>query len=130
MLYRCPKDETVRFHSGPSTTQRFSLEAFQFVSGQVEPYLYVHCEVVLCNVTDVKPICRKDCSDPLVDSRQKRAVNTDIYDLEKGPIVILRDSEYSFEEKSEHVDEAAQNPSKRETNYNVFKEQCSVLHFP
>ena len=130
MLFRCPKDETVRFHSGPSTTQRFSLEAFQFVNGQVEPYLYVHCEVVLCNVTDDKPSCRKDCSDPLIDSRRKRAVNTDIYDLEKGPIVLLRDSEYSFEEEPENEDEAAQNPGKRETNYNFFKGQFSVLHFP
>ena len=99
------------------------------MNGQVEPYLYVHCEVVLCNVTAVKPNCRKDCSDPLVDSRQKRAVNTDIYDLEKGPIIILRDSENSFEEKPENEDEAAQNPGKRETDY-VFKEQCSVLYFP
>ena len=76
--FRCPKDETVRFHSGPSTTQQFSFEAFQFLNAQVEPYLYVHCEVVLCNLTDAEPSCRKDCSDPLVDSRQKRAVNTDI----------------------------------------------------
>lgn len=116
ILDGCPKDETLRFHSGPSTTQRFSLDAFQFVNGQVEPYLYVHCEVVLCNVTDAKPNCRKDCSDPLVDSRQKRAVNTDIYDLEKGPIVILRDSEYSFEEKAENDDEAAQNPGNHPSN--------------
>ena len=100
------------------------------MNGQVEPYLYVHCEVVLCNVTDAKPSCRKDCSDPLIDSRRKRAVrNTDIYDLEKGPIVLLRDSEYSFEEKPENEDEAAQNPGERETNYNVFKGQFSV-HFP
>ena len=114
--FRCPKDETVRFHSGPSTTQRFSFEAFQFVNGQVEPYLYVHCEVVLCNLTDAKPSCRKGCSDPLVDSRQKRAVNTDIYDLEKGPIVLIRDSEYSFEDEPENEDQAGQKQGKRETN--------------
>ena len=114
--FRCPKDETVRFHSGPSTTQRFSFEAFQFVNGQVEPYLYVHCEVVLCNLTDATPSCRKDCSGPLVDSRQKRGVNTDVYDLEKGPIVLLRDSKYSFEGEPENEDEARQNQGKRETN--------------
>ena len=116
--FRCSKDETVRFHGGPSTTQRFSFEAFQFLNGQVEPYLYVHCEVVLCNLTDAEPSCRKDCSDPLVDSRQKRAVNTDIYDLEKGPIVLLRDSEYSLEDKPENEDEAGQNQGKRETYWN------------
>lgn len=112
---RCPKDETVRFHSGPSTTQRFSFEAFQFMNGLVEPYLYVHCEVELCNLTDAKPSCMKDCSDPRVDTRQRRAVNTDIYDLEKGPIIIVRDSEDSFEdepENEEEVDEKQGNPEK------------------
>lgn len=116
ILDGCPKDETVRFHSGPSTTQRFSFEAFQFVNGQVEPYLYVHCEVVLCNLTDAKPSCRKDCSDPHVDSRQKRAVNTDVYDLEKGPIVLLRDSKYSFEDDPENEDEARQNQGNQPSN--------------
>jgi len=86
------------------------------VNGQVEPYLYVHCEVVLCNLTDATPSCRKDCSGPLVDSRQKRGVNTDVYDLEKGPIVLLRDSKYSFEGEPENEDEARQNQGKRETN--------------
>ncbi|KAL9967680.1 hypothetical protein ACROYT_G025962 [Oculina patagonica] len=105
ILDGCPKDETVRFHSGPSTTQRFSFEAFQFMNGLVEPYLYVHCEVELCNLTDAKPSCMKDCSDPRVDTRQRRAVNTDIYDLEKGPIIIVRDSEDSFEDEPENEEE-------------------------
>ena len=101
------------------------------MNGQVEPYLYVHCEVVLCNVTDAKPSCRKDCSDPLIDSRRKRAVrNTDIYDLEKGPIVLLRDSEYSFEEKPENEDEAAQNPGKRETIIMFSKGSSLFYIFP
>jgi len=126
--FRCPKDETVRFHSGPSTTQRFSFEAFQFLNGQVEPYLYIHCEVVLCNLTDAKPSCRKDCSDPLVDSRQKRAVNTDIYDLEKGPIVLIRDSEYSLEDEPETEDEAGQKQGKRETNKNTFENEYMKDH--
>ncbi|KAJ7375438.1 hypothetical protein OS493_002205 [Desmophyllum pertusum] len=109
ILDGCPTDETVRFHSGPSTAQRFSIEAFQFVNGQVEPYLYMHCEVELCNLTDAKPSCMKDCSEPRVDNRLKRAVNTDIYDLEKGPIIILRDSEDSFEDEPENEEEIGEN---------------------
>ena len=105
-----------RFHSVPSTTQRFSFEAFQFVNGQVEPYLYVHCEVVLCNLTDAKHSCRKHCSGPLVNSRQKRGANTGVYDLEKGPIVLSRDSECSFEGELENEIEARQNQSNLETN--------------
>ncbi|XP_068715944.1 ZP domain-containing protein-like [Montipora foliosa] len=101
---RCPKDDTVIFHSGPSTSQRFSFEAFQFLNNQVEPYLYVHCEVELCNLTDFKPSCLRDCDNKL-ESRRRRAVNTDVYDLEQGPIVILRNYEDSFED--ERVNEAA-----------------------
>lgn len=93
---RCPKDETVRFHSGPPTTQRFSIEAFKFMNGQVVPYVYIHCEVVLCNLTDGKPSCMQKC-DPHVNTRLRREVNTDYYDLEKGPIIILRDPEDNFE---------------------------------
>ena len=103
-IFRCPKDDTVIFHSGPSTSQRFSFEAFQFLNNQVEPYLYVHCEVELCNLTDFKPSCLRDCDNKL-ESRRRRAVNTDVYDLEQGPIVILRNYEDSFED--ERVNEAA-----------------------
>ena len=93
---RCQKDETVRFHNGPPTTQRFSIEAFQFLNGQVMPYVYIHCEVVLCNLTDDKPSCMQKC-EPHVNTKLRREVNTDYYDLEKGPIVILRDPEDNFE---------------------------------
>ena len=57
----------------------------------------------------------KDCSDLLVDTRQKRAVNTNIYDLEKGPIVLLRNSEGSFEVEPENEDESGQNQGNHET---------------
>jgi len=101
----CPKDDTVLFHNGPSTTQRFSFEAFQFMNGHVEPYLYVHCEVELCNLTDSEPSCKKDCNNE-VDNRRRRAVNTDIYDLERGPIVIIRNSEDILEDEAENEEEA------------------------
>ena len=35
--------------------------------------------------------------DPHVNTRLRREVNTDYYDLEKGPIIILRDPEDNFE---------------------------------
>lgn len=37
----------------------------------------------------------KECNDKL-ESRQRREVNTDIYYLERGPIIILREKEYSL----------------------------------
>ena len=89
---RCPKDGTVVFHRTSSMSQRFSFEVFQFLNDQVEPYLYVHCEVELCNLTDSKPSCLKDCNTK-VDSRLRRSSNKDVYDLEQGPILILRKNE-------------------------------------
>ena len=85
--------------------QRFSFEAFQFTNDQVEPYLYVHCEVELCNLTDSRPSCMKDCNNR-VDTRLRRAVNTDIYDLERGPIVILRNPEDILEDEAENEEES------------------------
>lgn len=113
----CPKDETVRFHSGPPTTQRFSIEAFKFMNGQVVPYVYIHCEVVLCNLTDGKPSCMQKC-DPHVNTRLRREVNTDYYDLEKGPIIILRDPEDNFEpENAEEFRENQDHGSKNMTKW-------------
>ena len=47
----------------------------------------------------------KDCNNK-VDTRLRRAVNTDIYDLERGPIVILRSNEDSMEDESENEEES------------------------
>lgn len=43
----------------------------------------------------------KECNDK-IDSRQRREVNTDIYDLERGPIIILREKEYSLGNDAEN----------------------------
>ena len=43
----------------------------------------------------------KECNDKL-ESRQRREVKTDIYDLERGPIIILREKEYSLENDAEN----------------------------
>ena len=43
----------------------------------------------------------KECNDKL-ESRQRREVNTDIYYLERGPIIILREKEYSLGNDAEN----------------------------
>lgn len=111
----CPKDDTVTFHSGPLTSQRFSFEAFQFLTGQVEPYLYVHCEVELCNLTDYKPSCTKDCNTK-VDNRLRRAASPDIYGLDRGPIVILRSYDDILEDETENEDETGNSREPQPSN--------------
>ena len=43
----------------------------------------------------------KECNDKL-ESRQRRALNTNIYYLERGPIIILREKEYSLGNNAEN----------------------------
>lgn len=43
----------------------------------------------------------KECNDKL-ENRQRREVNTDIYDLERGPIIILREKEHSLGNDAEN----------------------------
>ena len=43
----------------------------------------------------------KECNDKL-ESRQRRSLNTDIYYLERGPIIILREKEYSLGNNAEN----------------------------
>lgn len=111
---RCPTDETVKFYGAPTTARRFSFTAFQFINGPVEPYLYVHCDVKLCNLTDSKPSCMKECNDKL-ESRQRREVNTGIYDLERGPIIILKEKEYSLGNDAENEE-----MGDKRGNWNLF----------
>ena len=64
----------------------------------------------------------KDCSDPRVDTRERRTVNTDSYDLEKGPIIILRDSDDRFEDEPENEEEVDENQGNSEKlTREVFK---------
>ncbi|EDO49417.1 predicted protein [Nematostella vectensis] len=59
----CPTDRTVLFHDQEDKqVQRFSLKAFQFVNVPDPTFVYIHCSVVVCNVTDENSLCNKECS--------------------------------------------------------------------
>lgn len=60
----------------------------------------------------------KTC-DPQVNTRLKREVNTDFYDLEKGPIIILRDPEEDLEDEEENEEESGENRGISETSEEV-----------
>ena len=56
----------------------------------------------------------KECNDKL-ESRQRREVKTDIYDLERGPIIILREKEYSLGNDAENEE-----MGDKRGNWNLF----------
>ena len=88
---RCAVDNTVEFHHPPNPQkQRFSLEAFQYVSKH--PYVFMHCRVKICNATDSNSRCARGCV-----KRELRSVETlhetvdDVYSLAQGPLTLDRE---------------------------------------
>lgn len=57
---RCIVDDTVQMETSPSPQKkRFSVEAFKFVGDF--PFVYLHCSVVVCRVSDPDSRCSKGC---------------------------------------------------------------------
>lgn len=89
-FYRCPIDETLRFHKGTHNTKRFSIEAFKFLVNDTT--VYMHCEVYLCQEGRYEKHCSKNCEGNQLPSRQKRAIKkgllkeSNFYNLDSGPI--------------------------------------------
>ena len=115
-LDRCKVDDTLSFHPRPDPqSQRFSLEAFQYVSQQ--PFVFFHCRVKICNETDPNSRCTQGCL-----SRKRRSLKTlpgtadDVYPLAQGPLTLSR------EKRDEQADEARESDqSMRVTSkYSVF----------
>ncbi|XP_066029720.1 uncharacterized protein [Pocillopora verrucosa] len=82
----CPSDATVKYHSSPSSrAQRFSVEAFKFIAAH--PFVFVHCQVNVCNATNPGSKCSMKCPS---SGRGKRElsdnVTYDVYSLVQGPL--------------------------------------------
>ncbi|XP_078377370.1 uncharacterized protein LOC144660588 isoform X1 [Oculina patagonica] len=94
-------DDTLKFHPrADPQSQRFSLEAFQYVSKH--PYVFFHCKVQICNATDPNSRCAQGCiarrrrgAKPLPESAD------DTYALAQGPLTLDR------EKREAEADEAA-----------------------
>ena len=86
---RCPVDDTLELYSSPTGTFRFGLEAFEFVD---QPFVFVHCHVIICNATDPQSRCARGCEKK---PRLRREVqHHKIYSLVQGPMTLDRNKEY------------------------------------
>ncbi|KAJ7390056.1 hypothetical protein OS493_027581 [Desmophyllum pertusum] len=88
-------DETLKFlDSVDAQSQRFSLEAFQYVSKNT--YVFFHCSVQVCNATDLGSRCARGCQQQS-QQRRRRSLkplpeSTDgVYSLAQGPLTLNRE---------------------------------------
>ena len=96
-------DDTLKFHPSPSDQcQRFSLEAFQYVSKH--PYVFFHCKVQICNATDPNSRCQQGCVSRRRRSAKPLPESADgIYALAQGPLTLNREKREA--EADEAVDQ-------------------------
>ncbi|XP_028394918.1 uncharacterized protein LOC114519064 [Dendronephthya gigantea] len=91
----CDKDETIRHYTyGMSSVQRFSIQAFRFLSQH--RFVYLHCDLVVCYRYDSNSTCsrstscprrvRRDAADKPSDDASKK------YALSFGPLMYRKKS--------------------------------------
>ena len=88
--FSCDKDETIRHYSyGLSRVQRFSMQAFRFISEH--RFVYLHCDLVVCYIYDYNSTCSRSTSCP---RRYRRDVDerlhdsSRVYSLSFGPVML------------------------------------------
>ena len=81
----------MELYSSPTVTFRFGLEAFEFVD---QPFVFVHCHVIVCNATDPQSRCARGCEKKPRLRRESEVQHHKIYSLAQGPITLDRNKEY------------------------------------
>ena len=85
-------DDTVTYYPSNQRSERFSLESFKFIGEHT--FVFVHCHVRICNISDPNSKCVRNCED-----RRKRDVTQvaesldDVYPLAQGPFTLEKGEE-------------------------------------
>ena len=124
--YSCAVDDTVQQLPSPVGKSRFSLEAFQFVK---QPFVFIHCHVVICNASDLKSRCARGCES---GGRVRRELGEQkVYSLAQGPITLDYQNAYEQEDEKNTNDKPARegNLSKLTTIFTdlMFGNSTSIL---
>ena len=89
-LCSCKLDETLEYHPANTKSERFSLKSFKFIGEHA--FVFVHCHVRICNISDPDSKCVRVCED-----RRKRDVSfasenlRDVYPLAQGPLALQKE---------------------------------------
>ena len=98
----CAVDDTVQQLPSPVGKSRFSLEAFQFVK---QPFVFIHCHVVICNASDLKSRCARGCESG--DRVRRELGEQKEYSLAQGPITLDYQNDYEQEDEKNTNDKPA-----------------------
>lgn len=89
----CPVDSTVTHYSAPRDVRRFSFDTFQF-SGDYGSFVYLHCNLVVCNASKPNSRCSEDCAS-LQFPRKRRDIEDNKDEvragLTEGPFILRRE---------------------------------------
>ncbi|KAJ7380108.1 hypothetical protein OS493_010819 [Desmophyllum pertusum] len=100
----CVTDSTVQYYSSPQGTRRFSFDTFQF-TGDYGSFVYLHCNLVVCNASNPTSRCSVSCFTDF--PRRRRAMEQEKgvahAALSEGPFLFRRDADadrdYYYTEK-------------------------------
>lgn len=87
--FRCPVDATTSILKPSSVgVSRFNTEGFKFIADH--PFVFVHCQIRICNARDSKSRCTLGCVNK---PRKRREVTSHdkLYALAQGPFTISND---------------------------------------
>lgn len=109
LLCSCPVDSTVTHYSAPRRFRRFSFDTFQF-SGDYGSFVYLHCNLVVCNASKPNSRCSVDCAS-LQFPRKRRDIEDDKDEvragLTEGPFILRREPDeewrYDYTKKGTHI---------------------------
>ena len=94
---RCIVDNTARFHPTDRLKQRFSIQAFRYLTNYTT--IYIHCLVLLCQRSSTDSRCisgcygnnvnraRRDISNAATTTNGEKS-HSDYYLLDQGPITL------------------------------------------
>ena len=95
----CAIDDTVEFYPSITGAFRFGLEAFEFVD---QPFLFMHCHVVICNASDAQSRCARGCEKKR--RRRRKVGHHSVFSLTQGPITLDYNNEYQEQDDNLAVD--------------------------
>jgi len=80
-------EETLTFYPINDTLMAFRFQSFRFLADH--PSVYLHCRAYACASDDNGDTCDQSCRHPSSAARRRRDLQTVVYRVDSGPIVVV-----------------------------------------
>ncbi|XP_070560172.1 oncoprotein-induced transcript 3 protein-like [Ptychodera flava] len=88
----CSMDETlVEFPDDDPLSEKFAIEAFRFRDNEVGNQVYIHCELLVCDIDEIQSMCDKDCATKISRRSSQLEKQQGSMRLSRGPLRIKDD---------------------------------------